>query len=144
MFFRQYLVAVIFIALLIWGPIDHSLKGWLIIRSAYLIIVPLLFYFLLVWIWNRWEPSEKVENILERTLSGLISGFLLLMAIFEATLNEHVANTKWIQTRDGMEAVGDDIVVSGPNWGNVVMLIIISIVVFGIGVMKRKNRKSRH
>lgn len=140
MFFRQYLVTVIFIALLIWGPIDHSLKGWLIIRTAYLIIIPVLIYFLLAWIWNKWEPSEKVEDALERILSGLICAVLILMAIIEATSKEHIGNTKWIQTREGREAVGDDVVLSGPDWGNIIMLVIISIVVFVIGVMKVKTK----
>lgn len=140
MFFRQYLVTAIFIALLMWGPIDHSMKGGLIIRLAYLIIIPLVIYFLLAWVWDKWEPSMKVEDILERTLSGLICGFLILMALFEARSKEHIGNTKWIQTREGMEAVGDDIVLKGPDTGQIVMLIVFAILVFVFGVMKIKTK----
>ncbi len=143
MFFRQYLATIIFISLLIWGPIDHSMKGWLIIRSSYLILIPLLIYFLLGWIWNIWEPSKPVENILERTLSGLICIALIITAIFEATSDMHLGNTKWIQTRDGMEAVGDDIIVSGPSWGNVLIILLISILVFWFGVLKKHIKNSK-
>jgi hypothetical protein len=136
MFFRQYLVTAIFIALLIWGPIEHSLKGWLIIRCGYLILIPLLIYLLLSWIWNRWKPNRKVEDVLERTLSGIICVSLLLIVLFEATAKEHIGNTKWIQTREGIEAVGDEIVLEGPDKGIIAMLVLISVIIFLLGVLK--------
>ncbi len=140
-YFRPYLVTVVFIALLIWGPIDHSLKGWLIIRIGYLIIIPFLIHFLLKWIWSKWDPTDKEEDVLQRILSGLICALLVFLAILEATSKKHIGNTKWIQTRDGMEAVGDDIVIKGPDKGNIAMLILFAILFLVIGVMRVRGKE---
>ena len=140
MFFRKYFVAVIFLTLLIWGPIDHTWSAWLVIRLGYLILIPLMFWFLLTWIWDKNEPGPRTEDILERTLSGIVCGVLIVMAIFEIQTKTHLGNSQWIQTHDGMEAVGDDIILNGPDYGNALILIIIAICVFWFGVLKKKSK----
>jgi len=136
--FRRYLIIVIIISLLIWGPIDHTWPAWLAIRLGYLVLIPLTVWFLLRWLWNIWEPNTHVEEALERILSGLVASFLFLMAIFEFKSNTHIGNTAWIRTRDGMEAVGDDIVLNGPDYGNVVVLTGIALFFVWHSVSKRK------
>lgn len=136
--FRRYLIIVIIISLLIWGPIDHTWPAWLAMRLGYLVLIPLTAWFLLSWLWNIWEPNTHVEEVLERILSGLIASFLFLMAIFESKSDAHIGNTAWIRTRDGMEAVGDDIVLNGPDYGNVVVLIGIALFFVWHSVSKRK------
>src|SRR5688500_10947168 len=116
---RNYLEGTIFALLLIWGPLAHSWPAWLAIRIGYLILVPLACWFILGWIWNYFQPSSKLEITLERILSGVIFIGLLTLAVLEATSKTHIGNTQWVRTRDGMEAVGDDVVVQGPSWGNV-------------------------
>jgi hypothetical protein len=54
----------------------------------------------------------------------------------------HIDNTKWIQTRDGMEAIGDDIVVKGPDWGNALIIVIIALLVLWFGVLKKGTKTS--
>ncbi len=137
MSFREYFITAIFIFLLIWGPLDHSWRGWLVIRIGYLTLIPLAIWLLLRLIWIRWQPSLAAEKIMEQILSGCISGFLLVLAVFEAVPNMHIGNTKWVPTRDGMEAVGEDIIRPGPDWGNVVVLVVIGLCFLWFGVVKR-------
>ena len=73
-----------------------------------------------------WQPDAASEKRLERALAGATAGALLILAIFEAMAVTHVGNTLWVRTRDGMEAVGDDITLPGPDWHVVIMLIAAS------------------
>jgi hypothetical protein len=141
MFFRKYLVSVVILSLLIWGPLDHSWPAWLAIRIGYLIVIPLIVWFAFKWIWNLWEPTEKVENKLERILSASVCIALLIFAIIRANTNTHWDNTKWIRTRDGTEAVGEDILVNGPDWLSVFILILFAGLVLWYGVLKKGIKK---
>lgn len=62
---RKYIVGVVAVALLIWGPLDHSWPAWLAIRIAYLILIPVATWFLLGWIWERWQPDPETERQLQ-------------------------------------------------------------------------------
>jgi len=143
MAFRNYLTGTIFAVLLIWGPIDHSWSAWLAIRIGYLILVPLIVWFLLGWIWNYWRPNNKLEITLERFLSGIICIALFVLAVLEAISKRHIGNTQLIRTRDGMEAVGDDIVLQGPDWGNVFVLVVIAVFVLWFGVLKKGSKTEK-
>ena len=140
--FRNYLAGTILVMLLIWGPIDHSWPAWLAIRIGYLILVPLAIWFLLGWIWNYFQPSSELEVTLERILSGVIFIGLVILGILEATSKTHIGNTQWVRTRDGMEAVGDDIVVDGPSWGNVFIIGIIAVLILWFGVLRKGVKSS--
>lgn len=140
--FRNYLVGTIFLILLIWGPIDHSWPVWLAICIGYLILIPLLIWLVLGWLWNYWQPSDKVEITLVRFLSGLICAALFTLAIQEAISTTHIGNTQWIRTRDGMEDVGDDIVIPGPDYGTVFIIVLISLLVLWFGVLKKGGKNS--
>lgn len=136
---RKYLVGGLAVALLIWGPIDRSWPSWLLIRTGYLITIPLATWFLLGWIWKVWQPDAASENRLERALGGATGGVLVGMAILAAMAQTHIGNTMWVRTRDGMEAVGDDIVLPGPDWGNVLMLIAAAGFAFWFSIAKREK-----
>ena len=142
MTFRNYLTGTILVILLIWGPIDHSWPAWLIIRTSYLILIPLIVWLLFGWIWNRWQPTYNFENTLNRVLSGIISGGLFTLAILQATSTTHIGNTQTIRTRDGYEDVGDYIVLPGPDYGNVFVIVIIAIFVLWFGVLKKGSKSS--
>ena len=137
---RQYLVGVLVVVLLIWGPIDHSWPAWLLIRTGYLIAIPLATWFLLGWIWRVWQPDAASENRLERALGGATGGVLVVMAILAAMADTHIGNTMWVRTRDGMEAVGDDIVLPGANLENVIMLIAAAGFAFWFSIAKRESK----
>jgi len=142
MSFRKYFVGVLFFILLIWGPIDHSGFGGLIIRILYLVLIPIITWYLLSWIWKKWQPNKTIENIFERVFASFVSCALILGAIFRAIADTHIDNTQWIQTRDGMEAVGEYIIVSGPDWFQVVFLSLCAVIVFWYGVIKNKLETS--
>jgi hypothetical protein len=139
---RKYLVGVLVVVLLIWGPIDYSWPAWLAIRIGYLIAIPLATWFILGWIWRVWQPDAASENRLERALAGATGGVLVVLSIFEAMADTHVGNTMWVRTRDGMEAVGDDITLPGPDWGIVIMLIAAAGFAFWFSIAKRKKPDS--
>lgn len=142
MAFRNFIAGTIFAVLLIWGPIDHSWPAWLTIRIGYLIIIPVVVWLLLGWVWNLWPPNNKLEYVLNRVLSGIICIALFVLAALEALSKVHIGNTQWIRTRDGTEAVGDDIVLPGPDWGNVLVLVIIAVFVLWFGVLKKDAKTS--
>lgn len=138
---RKYIVGMVFVALLIWGPIDHSWPAWLVIRTSYLVAIPLATWFLVGWIWRVWQPDAVTENRLVRALAGATGGVFVVLAIFGAMAETHIGNTMWFRTRDGMEAVGDDIVLSGPDWGNVIMLIGAAGFAFWFSIAKRESKQ---
>ncbi|OXE98662.1 hypothetical protein BC749_10737 [Flavobacterium araucananum] len=138
--FKSYLAGTIFWILLIWGPIEHSKQFWFAIRAGYLILIPLIIWLVLNWIWNRWQPNIKSEIILERILSGIICIALFVFAYFEGISTTHIGNTQQIQTRDGMEDVGEYVTLQGANWGNVFLLIILALLIFWYGVLKKGTK----
>jgi hypothetical protein len=138
---RQYIVGVLAVVLLIWGPIDHSWPAWLLIRLGYVVGIPLAAWFLLDWIWGHWQPDAVSEERLGLALGGATGGALLVMAFHTAVADTHIDNTMWVRTRDGMEAVGDDIVVSGPNWGNVAILIFAAGFAFWFSIAKMNAKQ---
>jgi hypothetical protein len=136
---RKYITGVVAVALLIWGPLDHSWPAWLAIRTAYLILVPLATWFLLGWIWRRWQPDSETETRLQRSLAGATAGILLVFAIMEAMSDTHIGNTMWVSDgHGGREAVGDNIVLPGPDWGQVLMLTAASGFAFWLSIAKGK------
>lgn len=142
MSFKNYITGTIFVILLIWGPIYHSWPMWLLIRTSYLIFIPLILWLLLNWIWNHWQPTDKLEVTLNRILSATISIGLFILAILEATSTTHIGNTQTIRTRDGYEDVGDYIELPGPDYGNVFVIVIIAILVLWFGVLKKDSKAS--
>ena len=140
--FINYLATTIFVALLIWGPIDHSRPAWFLIRIGYLIFIPLLVKAALNWVWKHWLPNKKAENALERVLSAIICLILFTIAIIMTTSKTHIGNTLWIRTREGMEAVGDDIILPGPDYGTIFFLILIALLFLWFGVFKKGSKSS--
>lgn len=138
MIFRNYLVGTIFMVLLIFGPIDDTWTAWLAIRIGYLILIPLTVWLLLSWILNKWMPNDKTESLLIRILSVINSIALFPLAILEATSKTHIGNTQYIETRDGIEAVGDDILLPGRDWGSVLIILLFAGIVLWYGVIKLK------
>lgn len=142
MTFRNYITGTIFLALLIWGPIDDSWPSWLLIRISYLILIPLVVWLLFGWIWNRWQPDNNLETTLSRILSGVISAGLFILAIREAISSSHIGNTQTIRTRDGYEDIGDYIELPGPAYGNAFIILIVAMLVLWFGVLKRESKVS--
>jgi len=127
---RKYLVGVVAAVLLIWGPLDHSWPAWMAIRIGYLILVPLATWFLLGWIWRKWQPSPGAEKRLQRSLAATTAGVLLVLAIIEAIADTHVLMT---------EHMDEGIVVTGPNWLAVILLLIVSVYAFRFSMSESES-----
>jgi len=133
---RAYIVGALTVILLIWGPLDHSWPAWLLIRTGYLIILPVGTWWLLKWIWRMWMPDTNTEERLSRTLTGITSGALLILAVMAAMRDSHAEYTDVIRTRDGFEGVGDLVHVPGPDWGGAFVFVILSLLFFWASVRK--------
>lgn len=144
MSFRPTLVTAILTGLLLWGPIDHNSKYGLLIRLGYLVLIPVLMHFLLRIIWKWLEPTERLERLLGRMLAIILSVCVFIGAIAEAISKYHIGNSQWVRSAGGgMEDVGDDIVLPGPDWFAVTLLLVISVVIFWIGVIKARPETSK-
>lgn len=88
-----------------------------------------------------WRPDAEAEDRLHRSLTGATAGVLLIFAILEAMADTHVGNTQWIRTRDGMEAVGEDIILQGPDWGVVIMLVVASAFSLWLSISKSESKQ---
>ena len=138
---RNVISIALFILLLIYGPI-YDWTGGMIVRISYLIILPSGLWFLLGWLWDKFYIDHDKDQIIERITYGLIGLFLILQGILAFIAKDHIDNTKWIYTRDGYEAVGDDILVQGPDYVISFALIILGLfVVFGLALPGKKNNK---
>ena len=113
---QKYLIGVVFISLLIWGPIDHSWPSWLAIRISYLIVIPVIVWFLLKWIWRIWQPNTEAEDRLIRALVSATSGVLFVLAIFELT--------------------------SDTNIGSTILLFVLCVVSFGYSISKPEEKNN--
>lgn len=110
----SYIVGVIFVTLMLYGPIFNNS---LLLRIAYLIIVPVA-----VWSglrhWGKKWNMDKVDNDrLSRAISGLLGGVLIVLAVLSLSQKYHSECTEEVQTRDGTECVGDYVTVKGSNKG---------------------------
>lgn len=137
MTFRKYLAWTIAVALLLYGQyiIPHSWPLWLVISC--MILTPIAIWFLVGWRWRYLKPSKNTEILLNRILSGIICIVLYTQAVLYATSKTHIENTQWVQTRDGREAVGDDIVVEGPAWGNALLSVSVAFCFLWYGVLRK-------
>lgn len=78
---RHYIVGAVAVALLIWGPLDHDDPWGMVVRTGYLILAPLVLWFVLKWVWKQWRPDDAAEDRLQRTLFGVTSGVMLAWII---------------------------------------------------------------
>jgi ABC-type uncharacterized transport system permease subunit len=136
MTFRKYLSWTAFIVLLVFGPIDKSWTVPFLIRISYLILIPTFVWLILGWLWEYFQIDFRTDEILSRILSSTIAIGIFFLAYFEATSKNHLENSNYTVSRDEIEPIGQDFVVNGPNWGNVLFLIIFAIAVFYYGVIK--------
>jgi hypothetical protein len=139
---RNYIVGAVAVALLMWGPLDHSWPVWWVIRFGYLIAIPVATWFFLGWLWGRWKPDAAAEDRLRRALAAATAGVFALGAVTMATADSHGDNTQWVQSREGMEAVGEDIEVPGPDWYIVMLLSFVAVSAFYMSVSAKAWEKS--
>ena len=136
---RKYLIGVLLFVLLIWGPMDHSSPTGLLIRIAYLIIIPIIAWAILGWIWKVWNPDAITEDRLSRTLAGMTAGILLAGFILTIQSKHHLECDQYARTSDGYECVGDYVPASDPDWGRAIILIIASGFAIHVGINNKNE-----
>ncbi|RYE56001.1 MAG: hypothetical protein EOP48_09000 [Sphingobacteriales bacterium] len=137
--FPNLLALTAFVALLLFGPINHDWPAYFLIRLGYLILVPGILWLLSRRILRSLSVSKAKEKLLERTLFAMIALTFLTFAILTALQKNHVGNTKYVRYADGVEPVGDDILVAGADWGSVYVLLGLATVTFIVGVVRNKT-----
>jgi len=133
--FKHYLGATVFIAILLWGPIDKNIPFWFLIRCISLFIIPLI----VITIVERIKLKAKTEVILIKALSSIITCVLVVNAYLAGIKKYHYVNDEYVITRDGREYIGDFIKVPGPDYFQVVLLLSLAVFVFIFGVAKLKE-----
>jgi hypothetical protein len=125
---------IVFGALLLFGPVEPY---GLIVRTAYLVLIPAATWLVSRWTVRRWRISQAFTHRLVPVLWGAFGGTLLCGAYQSATSTYHLACTQEIMTRDGKECVGDEVPVEGPDLGMAFFLVLASGFAFWVGAAKR-------
>jgi chromate transport protein ChrA len=134
--FREYLVATIFFILLIFGPVDHSSTYGIAIRTLSIVLTPIISFIILNYIWKRTEPNEKVEILLSRVLSVLISIFLFIIAFKIATHKQNIESLAAANTN-----VSNEIFIENLNYKNASVVVFFALFFLWLGIVKLKSNK---
>jgi len=133
---RNFLVGLVFALLLIFGPVEPY---GMIIRSIYLIIIPISVYFFLKYFGKKWTMDKISNDYLNRTIVACIAGALLVGAYLSMTANYHTECDQYVRTRDGGECVGDYITVKGSDKSAAFMQVIFAGFAIWYASAKRKE-----
>ena len=109
---RTFIVSVFTIALLLLGTVEPY---GMVIRIAYLILLPVALWYGLRYFGSRWRMGELENDRLNRAIAGIIAGVLFVQAFSYWTASHHMECTQEVQTRDGIECVGDYVTAKGPD-----------------------------
>jgi len=131
---RNFLVMLLFIILLIWGPIEPY---GMVVRIGYLIALPTLLWFILGYIGSKWDGDDQSNNRLARGIAGIIAGGLFVGAYLSFTAPYHAECTQSVQTWDGSECVGEYVSVKGRDLSGTFILV-------GLGAMATWYAISKH
>ena len=124
--------------------IDNSIQfDSKIINILILIIIPIIFWKLWGYLWIKFNPNEFQIIKFELVLFCLASFMCLVNAIILSFADSHIGNDQYIQTRDGYEAVGNDIIIDGPDTFQIFSLVIFTVIIFIAGINNYKERNKR-
>lgn len=133
---KKVLVVLLFVVLLIFGPIEPY---GLVVRTAYLIVLPILLWFSLGYFGRKWEIDDQTNDRLFRAILGIIAGAMFVGAYLSLTSKYHSECTQSVQTRDGTECVGDYISVPGADKSGAFILIILGATAAYYAISKHKE-----
>ncbi len=143
--FRNYLTAAVVFLLLLYGQVDSTKSFYILIRLSYVILIPLFIWFLIGWVWKKFNLTEHLDQILARILFCVFGCAMTVLAIFEFNAKTHIGNTQTVRTYDGYEDVGEDIILTGPDYRTILLYLVAAGFFFWIGIAwnnigRRKNR----
>lgn len=104
------------------------------------LVVPVAFglglWLALGMLWRHWDPDRDDEVGFGRGVAGLFAGLLFAAAYLASQDTAHLECTRWIQTRDGRECVGEDVPAPGPDTSMVVFLAGAGAFAFWVAVAR--------
>lgn len=83
-------------------------------------------------IWNKWwKPDAEQDRAYRLVFHGLISGVFLAFAYRTSLKDSHSDCSHWVRAGSERECVGDWIMVGGPDWFAVFLLLCVAALSFG-------------
>ncbi|MEP7351026.1 MAG: hypothetical protein ABI668_13895 [Sphingorhabdus sp.] len=134
---RNYIVTIVFVALLVFGPVQPYGR---VIRFAYLAAIPALLWLTLRFGGEKLDLSPDDNDRLNRGITAAIAGMLTVAAYQEATAKYHGECTQTVRDgQGGYDCVGDTVTVMGPDYGTAFMLIAFAAVAFWAATARKSN-----
>lgn len=134
---RNYIVTIVFVALLLFGPVQPY---GLAIRFAYLAAVPAVLWLALRYGGEKLDLSPDDNDRLNRGITAAIAGTLAVAAYQAATAKYHGECTQAVRDgQGGYECVGDTVTVMGPDYGMAFMWIALAAVAFWAATARKSN-----
>jgi hypothetical protein len=106
------ITTVIFLALLIFGPIGPPGQ---LVRLLYLVGAPTVVWLGLKGIGKHWQAGKVENDRLVRFIAAVIAVGFFVGAFIAFTEKSHTGCDQYARTSDGQECVGDYVPASGPD-----------------------------
>lgn len=134
---RNYIVGIVFVALLIFGPVQPY---GMVVRAVYLAGIPAVLWLALRYGGENLELRPDDNDRLNRSITAAIAGMLVVAAFQAATATHHGECTQTVRDgQDGHECVGDTITVKGPDYGMAFMWITMAGFAFWGATTRKSN-----
>lgn len=134
---RNYIVGIVFFALLILGPVQPY---GMIIRVSYLAAIPSILWLVLRYVGDKLDMAPSDNDRLSRGITAAIAGMLLLTAYQSATASYHNDCSQTVRAgQGGYECVGDIVTLKGPDTGAAFMWFVFAGVAFRIATSRKSN-----
>jgi len=137
---RNFIVAFLVLMLLIFGPVEPY---GMVIRIAYLVVLPALAWYALSHFGSSWEIGEKENDRLNSMLMGIVAGIFFLSAYYFYTETSHSVCTGGIRDEGEYECTGAYEMKSGPDIANAFIAIIMGTFVVWLAVLDINNKPDK-
>lgn len=134
---RNYIVIIVFVALLVFGPVQPY---GLVIRFTYLAAIPALLWLALRYGGEKLDLTPDDNDRLNRGITAAIAGILTVAAYQAATAKYHGECTQTVRDgQRGYECVGDTATIMGPDYGMASMWIAFAAAAFWAATTRRSR-----
>ncbi|GBH29729.1 hypothetical protein [Sphingobium xenophagum] len=134
---RNYIVALVFAALLVLGPVQPY---GMVFRFAYLAAIPAVLWLALRYGGEKLDLSPDDNDRLSRSITAAIAGMLTVVAYQTATAKYHRECAQTVRDgQGGYECVGETLRVVGPDYGMAFIWIAFAAAAFWAATTRRSN-----
>lgn len=132
---RSYVVTLVFVALLIFGPVQPY---GMVVRIVSLVAVPTAVWLILRYIGSRWDLDAIANDHINRAITASIAGMLAAASFQAFTAKYHHKCTRSIP--DGTDCIGDWITVGGPDKAQGLIWLCAAVAFFWSSVSRERIR----